>query len=229
MSRVEIIGRATLYLADCRDILPMLKSGVILTDPPYGMDYKSGHNSGRKGDGAKLVRKDGNFTPISGDKEPFDPTLILQTGWPSIIWGANYFNDRLPPAHRWLVWDKLAGKTPFPSGSDIELAWSSAPGPDRMFTHLWRGIMRAGEENIVHSGKLHPNQKPVALMEWCLTFLPDGAVIDPYMGSASAGVAAVRAGRDFIGVESDPVHFETACKRLDQEQRQGNLFFEGAA
>lgn len=229
VSRVETIGRATLYLADCRDVLPALSPGVLLTDPPYGMDYRSGHNSGRKGKGAELVRKDGNFAPIEGDKVPFDPEHLLALGMPAIIWGANYFNDKLPNGRRWLVWDKLAGKTPFPSGSDIEMAWCSLAGPDRLFTHLWRGIMRAGEENIVHAGKQHPNQKPVALMSWCLSFLPSGTVIDPYMGSGSTGVAAVRAGRDFIGIEMEEAHFETACKRIEDEQRQGDLFIAGAA
>ncbi len=230
MTESVTIGRATLYLGDCRDVLPGL-SGIasILADPPYGMDYRSGHNSGRTGAGAAMVRKDGNFEQIAGDKVPFDPSHLLALDLPSIIWGANYFNDRLPSGNRWLIWDKLAGKTPVPSGSDIEIAWTSSPGPDRIYTHLWRGIMRAGEENVVHSAKLHPNQKPVALMAWCLTFLPDGPVLDPYMGSASSGVAALLAGRDFIGIELDPDHFDIACKRIEDAQRQGDLFLEGSA
>lgn len=228
MMRSVTIGRATLYLCDCRDALPTLGSHyVILTDPPYGMNYRSGHNTGRAGIDAKLIRKDGNFKPISNDDKPFDPTLLLSLGVPAIIWGANHFNDALPRRKWWLVWNKLVGKTPVPSGSDVELAWCSEPGPDRIFDHLWRGIMRAGEENIVHSAKLHPNQKPVALMSWCLSFLPaSGVILDPFMGSASTGIAAIRAGRDFIGIESDPEHFETACKRIEEAQRQGDMFVD---
>lgn len=231
MSREEIMGNARLILADCRDVLPALTNiGAILTDPPYGMDYRSGHNSGRSGAGAEMVRKDGNFAPIQGDQEPFDPAPILALGVPSVIWGGNYFNDRLPSGKRWLIWDKLAGKTPFPSGSDVELAWTSEPGPDRIFTHLWRGIMRAGEENVVHSGKHHPHQKPIALMSWCLQFLPgDGPILDPFMGSGTTGIAAHRAGREFIGIESDPAHFETAIRRISEGQRQGTLPLGDAA
>lgn len=228
MSSPVTIGRATLYLGDCRDILPTLgKVDAVVTDPPYGMNYRSGHNSSRKGDGAKLARKDGNFKPINGDSEPFDPSILLGMSVPTIIWGANHFNDRLPARKRWLIWNKLCGKTPLPSGSDVEIAFCSEAGPDRIFDHLWRGIMRAGEENIVHSEKLHPNQKPVALISWCLSFAPGDVVLDPFMGSGTTGVAAHRDGRAFIGIESDPDHFDIACKRIEDAQRQGDLFLSG--
>src|SRR5688500_15292572 len=114
MSEPVIIGRATLYLGDAVELAPALQAACILTDPPYGMSYKSGHNSGRKGAGAAMARKDGNFKPIAGDKKPFDPAHLLALKIPSIIWGANYFNDKLPAGNRWLIWDKLAGKTPVP-------------------------------------------------------------------------------------------------------------------
>jgi site-specific DNA-methyltransferase (adenine-specific)/modification methylase len=229
MPRVEQIGRATLYLGDCREILPTLpKVDAVVTDPPYGIAYKSGHNSSRTGAGAALVRKDGNFKPIEGDRQPFDPALLLALGAPSILWGANHYNDALPRKRRWLIWNKLVGKTPLPSGSDVELAWCSEPGPDRIFDHLWRGIMRAGEENIVHTGKQHPNQKPAALMQWCLQFVPAGTTLDPFMGSGTTGVACARAGRDFIGIELELEYFEIACKRIEDAQRQGDFFVDAA-
>jgi site-specific DNA-methyltransferase (adenine-specific)/modification methylase len=223
--RVERIGDCTLYLANCLEIVPAVDhAGVLLTDPPYGMDYKSGHNSSRKGAGKAMSRKEGNFRPIAGDSTPFDPKFLLELNMPSIIWGANHFNHVLMPRRRWLVWNKLCGKTSLPSGSDIELAWCSEAGPDRIFDHLWRGIMRAGEENIVHSAKHHPNQKPVALMSWCLGFLPTGSVLDPFMGSGSTGVAAVRAGRPFVGIELDETYFDIACDRIRKEYAQPNMF-----
>ncbi|MBN9033723.1 MAG: hypothetical protein BGO05_26225 [Rhizobiales bacterium 63-7] len=223
--RVEVIGQCKLYLGDCIDILPGLgQVDAVVTDPPYGMAYKSGHNSARKGAGKVLSRKDGDFKPIAGDDKPFDPSFIFALGAPSIIWGANHFNHVLLPRRRWLVWNKLCGKTALPSGSDVELAWCSEPGPDRIFDHLWRGIMRAGEENIVHSVKHHPNQKPVALMSWCLGFVPAGIVLDPFMGSGSTGVAAVRAGRPFIGIELDESYFDIACRRVQDAYRQPNMF-----
>lgn len=226
MSRIETIGNATLYLGDCREIMPTLaKVDAVITDPPYGMDYRSGHNSSRRGLGASMVRKDGNFKPIKGDQKPFDPSHMLALGVPMILWGANYYANALPPSGCWLVWDKLAGKTPVPSGADVELAWANVQSPSRIFTHLWRGIMRAGEENVSNGGKLHPNQKPVALMDWCLGFVPDARlIVDPYMGSASLGIACLRRGLTYIGIDNDPEHFTTAFRRIEDAQRQQRMF-----
>lgn len=226
MSRVEVIGNATLYLADCRDVLPTLEDvGAVIADPPYGMNYRSGHNTARTGVGQTMTRKDGNFKPIKGDQVPFDPSHLL-TDVPTILWGANYYASRLPDSGCWLIWDKLAGKTPVPSGADIEMAWTrGVRSPSRIFTHLWRGIMRAGEENVSNGGKLHPNQKPVALMNWCLDFVPEAKhIADPYMGSASLGVACVRRGLAYTGIDNDPAHFDTACRRIEDAQRQSRMF-----
>lgn len=229
MSAPVTIGKATLYLADCREILPALSGAdAVVTDGPYGMSYRSNHNSGRRGAGAKMKRKDGDFEPIEGDQSPFDPRPWL--AYPeTILWGANHFCSELPRGNAWLVWDKLAGKTPLPSGSDIELAWTSWRGPSRIFEHLWRGIMRAGEENIVHAAKAHPNQKPVALMRWCVGMTKGRHILDPFMGSGSTGVACARLGRAFTGVEKDPGYFEIACQRIEEAQRQSDMFHGDAA
>lgn len=190
--------------------------GALITDPPYGMGYKSNHNTGR-GD-CDLLRKDGNFSPIEGDNEPFDPSPWLRFRH-ICLFGANHFASRLPDCRGWIVWDKLAGKTPC-SQSDCELAWTNRSMPVRMYTHLWRGIMRDGEENVVHGGKLHPNQKPVALMRWIIEQLdiPRGCTIyDPYMGSGTIGVVCYCLGYQYVGVEIDRQHFETAKRRLSIE------------
>lgn len=216
MGELVVIGPATLYLGDCRDILPTLQVGALVCDPPYGMDYKSNHNKGSRR--IAMVRKDGDFKQINGDKKPFDPAHLLALNVPTILWGANYYSDKLPAGKKWLTWDKLAGKTPTPSSSDVEHAWTSEEGPSRIFTHLWRGIMRAGEENVSRSPKLHPNQKPVALMAWSLQQIKfSGPVVDAYMGSGSTGIPCMRAGIPFVGIDDDPDHFATACNRLRKE------------
>ena len=81
--------------------------------------------------------------------------------------------------------------------------------------------------NVPKGGTLHPTQKPVPLMAWCMdkAKVPEGAtVLDPYMGSGSTIIAAIRTGRKAIGIEKDPEHFKNACERIKRELAQGDLF-----
>lgn len=136
-----------------------------------------------------------------------------------IIWGGNYFSDLLPPSMRWLSWDK--GQRDF-TLADFELAWTSQRKAARAFTYP-RG-------KAAQDGKQHPTQKPVALMEWCLGFLPDAqTILDPFAGSGTTGVACVNMGRKFIGIEKDPDYFSIMCKRIDEAHRQADLFVEKPA
>lgn len=223
--RKEIIGAATLYLGDCAEVFPLLTGDeAIICDPQYGAGrFVSNHNSSRKGMGATMTRTDGDFGATVADALPFDPAPFLRFK-NVVLWGANHYCDRLPAGHRWLTWDKLDDKTPVPGTSDTEYAWTSERGPSRTFTHLWRGIMRAGEENVSNGGKLHPYQKPVALMRWCVELQPFAPVVaDLHMGSGSTGIAALRMGRQFVGCELIERHFDIACERLENEQRQARL------
>lgn len=93
---------------------------------------------------------------------------------------------------------------------------------------MWKGICKASEKG--GKERWHPTQKPIALMEWCIGFLPDAqTILDPFMGSGTTGVAAVQMGRDFIGIEREPKYFDIACKRIEDAQRQGDLFIGDAA
>lgn len=221
---VRHIGGATLYLGDCRDIITGMTADALVADPPYGMGI--GDISG--GAVYRYRRSGGTVIDyhVIGDDTPFDPTHLLGVAPAIVLWGANHYAPRLPPARKWLVWDKRAGGRS-DNQADCELAWSNLPGPERLHTQLWRGMVRAGEENVSKgSYRCHPTQKPVALMSWCIDQcrLRAGSVIlDPYMGSGTTGVAAIRAGHRFIGIEIDPGHFTTACRRLTEASRQLTL------
>ena len=117
------------------------------------------------------------------------------------------------------MWDKREQTTP-DDGADVEMAWTNLKGVPRMHRQLWRGICRRGEENISRGArKLHPNQKPVALMNWCIDQVQARSVIDTHMGSGTTGVACLRRGIPFIGIEIDPIHYQTALHRLNEEFR----------
>lgn len=221
MTRIETIGDATLYLGDCREILPTLGPvDAVVTDPPYGIGYARGTG----GKGKQRVRSGRNDeAPIVGDDTPFDPAPWL--AWPCILWGANHFAARLPHG-RWLAWNKLGHLAPWDDFSDVEFAWQNIRAADRIFSLLWKGLVQA--EKVGNGERFHPTQKPIALMRWCIEQLPDSckSILDPFMGSGTTGVAAVNAGRKFIGIEIEPKYFDIACRRIEEATRQPDMFVE---
>lgn len=228
--RTEVIGAATLYLADCRDVLPTLgKVDAVVTDPPYGIGYAhSGFYDGTIG-----ITKAANLRgapPVVGDDKPFDPMPWLQ--FPNVLmWGANHYHARLPDKGRWLAWNKLADREPWDSFADVEFAWHSGKGASRIFSMMWKGLAcdKRGENGGLRE---HTTQKPIRLMRWCIEqakVLPGQIILDPFMGSGTTGVAAVTMGRRFIGIEIEPRYFDIACRRIEQAQRQSDLFIEPAA
>lgn len=212
--RVEQIGDATLYLGDCREILPTLgKVDAVVTDPPYGIGI-DGQKGSQRRNGTQLRKQHDH---LGWDTEAPDADLlksIVSAGKWAILWGGNYFVEVLTPQKAWLVWDKeQTGLTM----SDAELAWTNLPMVLRVKklhrTHLWQ------------ESPEHPTQKPIALMKWCLNLLPDGnTILDPFMGSGTTGVAAVKLGRSFIGIEREPSYFDIACRRIEAAYKQPDMF-----
>lgn len=228
--RVETIGTATLYLGDCAAVLPSLEAAsAVISDPPYGIGTNTDRTGPRRGGlshGATPTKATIAFRPVHGDDRPFNPSSLLVFKQ-VILWGANHYCQLLPGAPHWLIWDKRVG-TPPDDSADCELAWTNIKGPARMHRQLWRGLCREGEENIAagrSAWRLHPTQKPVALMSWCISQagMPT-SIIDPYMGSGTTGVAAVRLGLQFTGCEIDEQYFDIACGRIEAAQAQLGLF-----
>jgi len=168
-----------------------------------------------------------NGVAISGDEEPFDPKPFLEIAPVTVLFGANHYADKLPPASKWLVWDKRKGFTRN-DFADCELAWTNKGGVARLINHYWNGMMRDSERGIP---RVHPTQKPIAVMEWVLREVTeDGQVIlDPFMGSGTTGVAAVKLGRKFIGIEIEPKYFDIACRRISDALKQPDMFIERPA
>ncbi len=219
--RCERVGDATLYLGDCREILPLLpKVDAVVTDPPYGIgvDATMHKQSGSKHGKAAAAKRSYDLTDWDSsppDKELID--LLLSKAGNSILFGGNYFE--LPPSRCWLVWDKENGGNAF---ADAEMAWTNLEKPVRLKRHLWNGMLRKGGEE---RGP-HPTQKPLEVMVWCLEQLPRDSVtiLDPFMGSGTTGVACAKLGRKFIGIELEQKYFDIAVKRIDDAYRQPRLF-----
>ena len=212
--RKEVIGNATLFLGDCLEVLPTLSADAIITDPPYGMNYKSGANSRNS-----ISSTGKRFTEtITGDNKPFDPSPFLRFKAVRFT-GAQHFYDRLPAGGTLHVWDKRGDYKPLDQ-SDGDVIWSNDPGVVRVFHCVWRGLCRHVETD---EPILHPTQKPIALMRW-LCEQTEGMVLDPFMGSGTTGVACMNLGRKFIGIEIEPKYFDIACLRIENAQRQERLF-----
>jgi len=205
--RIETIGPATLYLGDCRDILPTLAPvDLVLTDPPYGIGEAAGKNKSR---GLAAIPKD--YGDDQWDDEPPADALIdavRAKGRIQIMFGGNYFT--LPPSSCWLVWDKDNAGTDF---ADCELAWTNMPQAVRKFRFRWNGML---QENMgAKELREHPTQKPVPVMRWALGQAKAAqTVLDPFMGSGTTGVACVEMDKTFIGIEREPKYFDIACKRI---------------
>lgn len=216
--RKEVIGDCTLYLADCMDVMPYLgRVDALVTDPPYGINYdKSAASASGKKSGKGFGFK-GEYKKTEWDSSTCDEAieLAISIAGHSVIFGGNYYD--LPPTSCWLIWDKEING----NFADAEMAWTNLKKPVRLKRHMWNGGIRKGQE----PRNAHPTQKPIDVMRWCLTHIPDSKLIlDPFMGSGTTGVACVKEGRSFIGIELDEDYFEIACKRIRDAYAQPDIF-----
>lgn len=219
--RKEIIGNCTLYLGDALEVLPHL--GVFdacVTDPPYGIgaDKTMHKQSGTKYGRAAAAKA--HYRETDWDTKPISAELMsaVQNAarW-NIIFGGNYYS--FPASSCWLVWDKENGDNGF---ADCELAWTNLPKAVRRIKWMWNGMLRKGGE----AREGHPTQKPVEVMRWAIGHLPqpNRTIIDPFMGSGTTGVAAVKDGKLFVGIEVDPGYFELACQRIRKALAEPDMF-----
>jgi site-specific DNA-methyltransferase (adenine-specific)/modification methylase len=196
------------------NILPTLdKVDAVITDPPFGVGnfvQTTGNIRGRGELKGKLVQ----WNESAPTAEFFD--LLREISTHRIIWGANFFNcfeDRGGA----IIWDKAQ---PMPNFSKADIASCTHFQKTEIVRIPWTNFNVAREAETDH-----PCERPVQLYEWCINYLPKvQSVLDPYLGSGSCGVAAIKLGRKFIGIEKNPEYFYAACKRIENAQKQESLF-----
>lgn len=199
MSNPVIIGNATLYLGDCADILPTLeKVDAVITDPPYP-DW--------------LATEYNYFDGILDGLKLFKCRQL-------IFWSTKVdFPLSYSARH---VWDKKTG-----CGSEYEFIFEINGNKNFKVArfYLINSTVAASFNGDVWTG--HKSQKPIGLMSWCVDFIGDKkTILDPFMGSGSTGVAAVQMGRKFIGIEREEKYFDIACRRIEDAQKQGDMFVD---
>jgi DNA modification methylase len=190
------IGEHRLLCGDSTDInkVEMLTKGEkcnLLTDPPYGIKA----NKQTLGTGKKQFHRGEDW-----DNEVPDFFYVLALIDKAIIWGGNYFANRLDITNDWLCWHKKNDGLSF---SEFELAWTNIGKNCRMLSHHW-----GGEE------KMHPTMKPVKVIEWCITYLDNKPILDIFTGSGSTMVAAHQLKRKCYGMELDPKYCQVIVDRM---------------
>ena len=228
------IGDATLYFGDCRIILPTLSPvDCIVSDLPYKLT-SGGKFTGEMG--GKFAKEDydnsGNMVDCAIEFSEFMPLLarVLEQGHAYFMVNNRYVgrveNAALAAGfrfHNWLVWDKITGTPNRWYMKNCEFTLFVFRGTAQYINDMGSRQLLACP-NVIDGE--HETQKPVPLMRHYIENSTNqgDTVLDPFMGSGTTGVAALQRSRRFIGIESNPVHFETACRRITAALDQQELF-----
>ena len=231
MNEPVTIGRATLYLGDCLDILPTLgKVDAVVTDPPYAIPTQVA--SGRT-----ITRNVGDLSIIEGAfrqhiglwKRALGETgraFVFGDGASySVMYRAAYSRFNLAS----LVWNKgrIGMGREFRKQHELILHCWGAETPVKESDGVgYSDVIECAP--VANDVRTHPAEKPADLIESLLRVCGE-TILDPFMGSGTTGVAAIKLGRKFIGIEIEERYFQIACKRIEEAQRQGDFFIEAVA
>ena len=249
--------RVTLYLGDCRDVLPTLgKVDAVITDPPYGVTACEWDTAPDMAQFWGYVNAVCSGKTIITATEPFATDVIISNRanfrWDD-VWvkpPCGMLNkDRPLRAHERILVFGRGPYTPIKSSAAALLAKigktkllnsvreSEAYGQKEWTRDTWTETGERVAKSVVYfsrpknnqhtfANQNHPTEKPVGLMQYLVEMHTSerDAVLDPYMGSGTTGIACIRTGRRFVGIEKDPTHYATALKRITNELAQGDLF-----
>ena len=197
----------TIYLGDCREVLPTLDADVLVTDPPFGIGFASGQHGKFKG----------NQIQNDNDTRCRDEVLLAWGNRPALVFGR--WDNPIIEARQVIVWDKGEGV----GMGDLSIPWK--PNWEMIFI-LGTGFVGNRTSGVIRDssvvswsskGRLHPNMKPLGLLQKLIVKCPLGLILDPFMGSGTTLVAAKLLGRKAIGIEIEEKYCSIAAKRLEQK------------
>jgi len=231
--RIERIGDATLYLGDCRDVLPTLgKVDAVITDPPYGIALvkkTSDFRGSKHFDSGESLR-----ATVLYEDQTEDILALIREVMPVILAVATRAVVFSGPAMLWNYPEPATiGCVYLPNGAG-RCSWGFQCMQPILFygKDIYLQDGKGGRANSFRTEQPnrevidHPCPKPVSWMEWAINRAVRAKenVLDPFMGSGTTGVAAIQLGRKFIGIEREPSYFDIACERIENAQRQATLF-----
>lgn len=180
---------------DVEKVMGGEKPNAIVTDPPYGIG-KLMHG------GSWATKQDAQFSKMREWDDKTSQSFfdhILSFGVPSVVWGGNYFS--VPPSRCWLVWDKPE----FPTMSSAELAWTNLDANTKR--------IECSRAHQADGSKDHATQKPIKVISWSLSFVPEGLVYEPFSGSGTTIIACEQLGRKCRAIEISPAYVAVAIQR----------------
>lgn len=212
--REEQIGDCRLILGDCRDVMPTLgKADALITDPPYGVDFK--------GKATKHTEASGGYLTADTDIGPSIIELALALVDRGVVFPGTRMMFNYPTPYE-------IGAVYCPSGAGLG-RWGFTVFHPMLFYGMALPHTRQGPSGFESFDTAadcgHPCPKPLRWMLWAVNkcALSGHRILDPFMGSGTTGVACAQLGRKFIGVEIEPKYFDIACRRIEQAHRQGDL------
>jgi site-specific DNA-methyltransferase (adenine-specific) len=197
--------------------IPDKSIDLVLTDPPYGINagglLKKGYGKGHTGVAKRTDFGINDWDTATPPIEVFNE--IMRISKIQVIFGGQYFTDKLPPRGCWIIWDKKCEEKYQNYFADCELAWTSENKAPKIVYHLWHGMIQ--QDMLNKETRFHPTQKPVEVMKFCIDkFSEEGqTILDPFMGSGSTLLACKELKRNYIGIEISPEYCKIAQERLD--------------
>jgi site-specific DNA-methyltransferase (adenine-specific) len=257
--RVDLANSVTLYLGDCREVLPTLSDiQLVVTSPPYNLGgapwvgfghWKSNNPAGSGGAGKWKGGANGTGVEYGQHRDdmPWPEYVAWQHEIVGLIWasladdGAIFYNHKprvvgasvwtplelLPPTvllRQIIIWNRPGGMNYNPTAFVPTHEWIMLLAKEA-FRLKSRGVSGLGDAWAMRPDKNeHSAPFPLELPTKAIDATVFGVVCDPFMGSGTTGVAAVKAGRPFIGIEKNPKFFDDACRRIDASTKQGAMF-----
>jgi site-specific DNA-methyltransferase (adenine-specific) len=233
VAREETIGNARLILGDCREILPTLgKVDAVITDPPYGVNLTGKKYKNRRG---KTIKREKTYLSYDDTPDNFNSTVVpaitlsIDMASCALVFASHASLRSLPQAAAlggifipqgtgMSVWGFQCFMHCVFYGRDPYLAAGKGCRPNGLYG------LYADDANTID----HPCAKPIGAMKWAVNraSFAGHLILDPFMGSGTTGVAAIKLGRKFIGIEIEPKYFDIACRRIEEASRQSDMFIE---
>jgi DNA modification methylase len=231
--RTETLAEGvTLYLGDCLAILPTLTVDCVITDPPYcsGGFQETGKKQGSIGTRADdsiqldnlstrgyiaLIRE---FCRAANTADEFCIFTDWKM-WTFMVEGAELGGVK---TRNMIVWDKEQMGMGMPWRNQHELIYYGKRSPAQINSGRFGNVLKCGRTGNID----HPTEKPVGLMSDLIENASGAVICDPFMGSGTTGVAAVKLGRKFIGIEIEPKYFDIACRRIQAALDAPDMFVE---